>query len=62
MAGNIFEWTLTPLEPGSARYVLKSCSWDDTPGLCRGAARHTRLKNSRHILIGFRCVGIPLHR
>jgi len=62
MAGNIFEWTLTPLGPGSPRYVLKSCSWDDTPGLCRGAARHTRLKNSRHILIGFRCVGVPLRR
>ena len=56
MAGNIFEWTLTAIKPESDRYVLKSCSWDDLPGLCRGAARHARLKSSRHILIGFRCV------
>ena len=56
MAGNIFEWTLTPIEPDSDRYVLKSCSWDDYPGICRGAARHARPKGSRHILIGFRCV------
>ena len=56
MAGNIFEWTLTKIKPDSDRYVLKSCSWDDMPGLCRGAARHARPKSSRHILIGFRCV------
>lgn len=56
MAGNIFEWTITPIKPDSDRYVLKSCSWDDMPGICRGAARHARLKSSRHILIGFRCV------
>lgn len=56
MAGNIFEWTLTPVKPESSRYILKSCSWDDLPGICRGAARHARLKSSRHILIGFRCV------
>ncbi len=56
MAGNIFEWTETPLKPGSGRYILKSCSWDDEPGICRGAARHSRPAGSRHILIGFRCV------
>ena len=62
MAGNVFEWTITPVKPHSDRYVLKSCSWDDLPGICRGAARHARLKSSRHILIGFRCVSIPAKR
>jgi len=57
MAGNIFEWTVTPSEHDPARNILKSCSWDDMPGFCRGAARHSRLKKSRHILIGFRCAG-----
>ncbi len=60
MAGNIFEWTMTPWKEGSGRYVLKSCSWDDAPGLCRGAARHARPSESRHILIGFRCAETPL--
>jgi len=59
MAGNIFEWTGTPSETGPKRHILKSCSWDDMPGLCRGAARHSRPKTSRHILIGFRCVSTP---
>jgi formylglycine-generating enzyme required for sulfatase activity len=64
MAGNIFEWTLTPSRggpggrEGSGRFILKSCSWDDMPGICRGAARHGRPKDSRHILIGFRCVSV----
>ncbi|GMR05014.1 MAG: formylglycine-generating enzyme family protein [Thermodesulfobacteriota bacterium] len=58
MAGNVFEWTLTVDPAGPDRNILKSCSWDDMPGICRGAARHSRLKKSRHILIGFRCVSI----
>lgn len=56
MAGNVFQWTETPIRPNSPRFVLKGCSWDDHPGICRSAARHSRLKTSRHILIGFRCV------
>jgi len=59
MAGNIFEWTGTPSADDPDRNILKSCSWDDMPGFCRGAARHSRLKKSRHILIGFRCVSDP---
>ncbi len=58
MAGNIFEWTGTPAEANPNRHILKSCSWDDKPGFCRGAARHSRLKTSRHILIGFRCTSV----
>ncbi|MFQ5736564.1 MAG: formylglycine-generating enzyme family protein [Thermodesulfobacteriota bacterium] len=55
MAGNIFEWTGTVAGKGQGRHILKSCSWDDMPGICRAAARHSRPKGSRHILIGFRC-------
>jgi len=57
MAGNTFEWTSTPwTESGKEKSVLKGCSWDDRPGTCRAAMRHGRPNNSRHILIGFRCV------
>lgn len=56
MAGNLFQWTQTPDASRPQRYILKGCSWDDAPGICRSAARHSRLKTSRHILIGFRCV------
>jgi formylglycine-generating enzyme required for sulfatase activity len=59
MAGNIFEWTSTPAKDDPERHILKSCSWDDLPGICRGAARHSRQETSRHILIGFRCVSTP---
>ena len=52
--GNVFEWTLSKFPNGKS--VLKSCSWDDYPGICRPAARHGRPPQSRHILFGFRCV------
>jgi formylglycine-generating enzyme required for sulfatase activity len=54
LAGNVFEWTSSSLTGGSP--VLKGCSWDDAPGTCRCAFRHGRPAESRHILIGFRCV------
>lgn len=54
LAGNVFEWTTSSIPAGSP--VLKSCAWDDAPGTCRCAFRHSRLAESRHILIGFRCV------
>jgi len=61
MAGNTFEWTQTPWTVNPSRdqrkkSVLKGCSWDDRPGTCRAAMRHGRPNDSRHILIGFRCV------
>ena len=56
MAGNVFEWTGTPQKVRRHYHILKSCSWDDAPGICRAAAKHARLQTSRHILIGFRCV------
>ena len=57
MAGNIFEYTST-LEARNTRQVsvMKGCSWDDSPGFCRAAYRHTRPVKSRHILFGFRLV------
>lgn len=57
MAGNVFEYTSTRLEnSATSRSVMKSCSWDDLPGFCRAAYRHTRPITSRHILFGFRLV------
>jgi formylglycine-generating enzyme required for sulfatase activity len=55
MAGNVFEFTST-LGNGQSTVVMKGCSWDDSPGLCRAAYRHTRPVTSRHILFGFRLV------
>jgi toxoflavin biosynthesis protein ToxD len=55
MAGNVFEYTST-LEQQGSRVVMKGCGWDDFPGFCRGAYRHTRPVDSRHILFGFRLV------
>ena len=60
MAGNVFEYTSTLLQEssgpaqGQELTVMKGCSWDDLPGFCRGAYRHTRPTDARHILFGFR--------
>ncbi len=56
MAGQVFEWTSTPAKP-SGKYIVKGGSWDDYPGVTRGAARHGRPETIKHILIGFRCAG-----
>ena len=57
MAGNVFEFTSTLTQRrGKTVSVMKGCSWDDLPGFCRGAYRHTRPVDSRHILFGFRLV------
>lgn len=57
MAGNVFEYTSTLLDRRDRTVsVMKGCSWDDLPGFCRAAYRHTRPTNSRHILFGFRLV------
>jgi formylglycine-generating enzyme required for sulfatase activity len=53
LAGNVFQWTASRLVDG--HQILKGCAWDDEAGLCRGAFRHGRPADSRHILIGFRC-------
>jgi formylglycine-generating enzyme required for sulfatase activity len=53
-AGSVFEWTGTDFD--DEKVVLKGCSWDDEGGICHAASRHGRLPETRHILIGFRCV------
>jgi formylglycine-generating enzyme required for sulfatase activity len=54
-AGQVYEWTATPA--GSGRAIVKGGSWDDKGcGVCRPAARHSRLLTLKHILIGFRLV------
>ncbi|MDP6588243.1 MAG: SUMF1/EgtB/PvdO family nonheme iron enzyme [Alphaproteobacteria bacterium] len=54
-AGQVFEWTLSPGNPG--RFLVKGGSWDDKGcGVCRPAARHARPQAIKHILIGFRLV------
>lgn len=54
-AGQVFEWTSSPGNPG--RFLVKGGSWDDKGcGVCRPAARHARPKDLKHILIGFRLV------
>ena len=54
-AGQVFEWTSSPGNPG--RFLVKGGSWDDKGcGVCRPAARHARPAGIKHILIGFRLV------
>lgn len=52
-AGQVFEWTATPA--GDGRFIVKGGSWDDKGcGVCRPAARHSRPRALKHIVIGFR--------
>lgn len=54
-AGQVYEWTSSTYTKN--RYVVKGGSWDDSGcGVCRPAARHTRPRHLKHILIGFRLV------
>ena len=57
-AGQVFEWTASPGNPG--RFLVKGGSWDDSGcGICRPAARHGRPADIKHILVGFRLVAAP---
>ncbi len=54
-AGQVFEWTSDLA--GDDRAVVKGGSWDDRGcGVCRPAARHSRPRHLKHVLIGFRLV------
>ncbi|ROR32448.1 formylglycine-generating enzyme required for sulfatase activity [Inmirania thermothiophila] len=55
MAGQVFEWTATPCPDRDGAWIVKGGSWDDFPGVTRGAARHCRPAGLKHVLIGFRC-------
>ncbi len=53
-AGQVFEWTSAPTFKSA---WVKGGSWDDSGcGVCRPAARHSRPKHLKHILVGFRLV------
>lgn len=52
-AGNVFQWTSTPFKEG--KMTVKGSAWDDYGGLGRGAARHGRGVDVRHVIVGFRC-------
>lgn len=59
LAGNVFHWTSTPWPPGAprdaAKRTVKGSSWEDWPGLGRGASWHGRARTIRHVIVGFRC-------
>jgi toxoflavin biosynthesis protein ToxD len=52
-AGNVFQWTVTPYKAG--KMTVKGSAWDDYGGVGRGAGRHGRPIESRHVIVGFRC-------
>ncbi|HUJ62091.1 MAG TPA: SUMF1/EgtB/PvdO family nonheme iron enzyme [Kofleriaceae bacterium] len=53
MAGNVLEWTSTPYRAGEM--TVKGSAWTDFAGVGRGASRHGRAIDSRHLAVGFRC-------
>jgi formylglycine-generating enzyme required for sulfatase activity len=53
LAGNVFEWTSTPFADG--KMTVKGSAWDDFAGVGRGASRHGRPPDVRHVIVGFRC-------
>lgn len=57
LAGNVFQWTSTPGEPG--KMIVKGSAWDDYAGVGRGASLHGRKTTIRHVIVGFRCASDP---
>lgn len=55
LAGNVFQWTSTPMAGQPGRIVVKGSAWDDFAGLGRGASLHGRPAGARHVIVGFRC-------
>ena len=53
LAGNVFEWTSTPMPDG--KMTVKGSAWEDFAGVGRGASRHGRAQTVRHVIVGFRC-------
>jgi toxoflavin biosynthesis protein ToxD len=56
-AGNVFQWTSTPFRPG--HMTVKGSAWEDFGGVGRGASRHGRPVDARHVIVGFRCAAPP---
>jgi formylglycine-generating enzyme required for sulfatase activity len=53
LAGNVFQWTSTKYKHG--HMTVKGSAWEDYGGIGRGASRHGRAIDARHIIVGFRC-------
>ena len=53
MAGNVFQWTSTPLD--AEKMIVRGSAWDDYAGVGRGASFHGRKRTARHVIVGFRC-------
>ena len=53
MAGNVFQWTSTPLD--AEKMIVRGSAWDDYGGVGRGASFHGRKRTARHVIVGFRC-------
>jgi formylglycine-generating enzyme required for sulfatase activity len=56
-AGNVFQWTSTPMPGHRELRIVKGSAWDDYGGVGRGASMHGRPPEIRHGIIGFRCAG-----
>ena len=54
LAGNVFQWTSTPVA-NTDKMVVKGSAWEDFAGLGRGASWHGRPRTARHVIVGFRC-------
>jgi formylglycine-generating enzyme required for sulfatase activity len=59
MAGNVFQWTATPMPGQPGRMIVKGSAWEDFGGIGRAASIHGRLTTIRHIIVGFRCASDP---
>jgi len=55
LAGNVFQWTATPMEHAPEKMIVKGSAWEDHAGLGRGASGHGRPSTARHVIVGFRC-------
>ncbi len=53
VAGNVFQWTSTQFKDGEM--TVKGSAWEDYGGVGRGASRHGRPIDARHVIVGFRC-------
>jgi formylglycine-generating enzyme required for sulfatase activity len=56
LAGNVWEWTDSPYEPGSAYRVLRGGAWPHDQRFLTTVFRYYALPGYRSDALGFRCV------
>lgn len=56
LAGNVWEWTASPYEPGSAYQVLRGGAWPHDERFLTTVFRYYALPGYRSDALGFRCV------